>query len=148
MIYFSESEKGFYLSEIHGVNMPDDVVIIKYKTYQKLLMDQTKGFEIIGDENGYPVSILPTPTIEQIIGQQYDAIDKHISNTIKANGDYDNLGEISLYLNSTNFRAEAQALMDWIEQCHIIQADIKNGVQVFGSVEDAINELPLFTLPL
>ena len=81
---------------------------------------------------------------------QYNAIDAHIYTTIKtANiigepANYDNLGELALYINSNNanYRMEAQTLIAFVEECHKIQDDIKNGMVTFDSIDAAIAALP------
>jgi len=80
--------------------------------------------------------------------EQYSAIDAHIASCIKSNGwDYDSLGEIAAYaLLSDTYKVEARAIWDWVESCHAIQTDIKNGVKKYDSVEMALKALPPFDM--
>lgn len=66
MKYFSASTNGFYSEEIHGENMPDDVVEISDEKWQQLLEGQSAGKWITPDESGYPVlTDPPPPTAEE-----------------------------------------------------------------------------------
>ena len=69
MIYYSKTTKGFYTTEIHGTNIPSDCVEISAETHQRLLEEQSQGKQIVPDEKGYPITIVPPvipPTWEQI----------------------------------------------------------------------------------
>ncbi len=57
MIYYSKSTKGFYITEIHGMNIPSDCVKISFDTHQRILKDQSRGKQITEDENGYPLTV-------------------------------------------------------------------------------------------
>ena len=73
MIYYSKTTKGFYSEEIHGTNIPSDCVQISSETHQRLLEDQSHGKQIVPDEKGYPITIIPPavlPTWEQIRSQR------------------------------------------------------------------------------
>lgn len=69
MIYYSKITKGFYSDGVHGANVPSDCVVISEETWRNLLEDQSQGKQIVPDENGYPIAIVPPvapPTWEQI----------------------------------------------------------------------------------
>lgn len=69
MIYYSKTTKGFYCEEIHGTNIPDDCVQISSETHQSLLNEQSQGKQIVPDEKGFPIAIVPPvipPTWEEI----------------------------------------------------------------------------------
>lgn len=69
MIYYSKITKGFYSDEIHGTNIPSDRIAILEETWRNLLNEQSQGKQIVPDENGYPIAIIPPvipPTWEQI----------------------------------------------------------------------------------
>ena len=69
MIYYSKITKGFYLTEIHGTNIPSDAVQITKEQHRTLLNEQCNGKQIVPDENGYPIAIVPPvipPTWEDI----------------------------------------------------------------------------------
>lgn len=81
-----------------------------------------------------------------LVAEQYAAIDAHIAQCIKSNGwDYDNIGEIAAYaMLSETYKVEARAIWAWVEECHAIQTNIKNGVVKYDSVGDALDALPAF----
>jgi hypothetical protein len=54
-IYYSKTTKGFYDSEIHGKNIPEDKVEISKEAHAKLLEGQSFGKVIEGDKKGVPV---------------------------------------------------------------------------------------------
>lgn len=69
MIYYSKTTKGFYCEEIHRTNIPSDRVQITKEQHANLLNEQSQGKQIVPDENGYPIAIVPLvapPTWEQI----------------------------------------------------------------------------------
>lgn len=53
MKYYSASTQGFYVSEIHGENIPADAVLVDDDDYERLMNGQIKQ-TITPDENGYP----------------------------------------------------------------------------------------------
>jgi hypothetical protein len=61
-MFYSRSTRGFYDTEIHGTNIPNDAVEITIEQYRALLEAQAQGQEIFPDNNGYP--ILGAQTIE------------------------------------------------------------------------------------
>ena len=64
---FSASTGGFYSREIHGNNMPADVVEITAEEHAALINGQTEGKVIAADANGRPVlQDPPPPTSEQL----------------------------------------------------------------------------------
>lgn len=66
-MFFSASTGGFYCREIHGDNMPGDVVEITEDQHAELLEGQSGGKVIVADENGFPVlSDPPPPTAEDL----------------------------------------------------------------------------------
>ena len=54
MKYYSPKTRGFYTPEIHGENMPDDVVEISDARWQELLDAQSRGQRLTHNENGLP----------------------------------------------------------------------------------------------
>ena len=54
-MFFSKETCGFYSTDIHGSNMPADVVEITHERWVELLDGQVAGLHITSDENGYPV---------------------------------------------------------------------------------------------
>lgn len=60
-MFFSKSTNGFYLTEFHGSNMPDDVVEITLERHTELLAGQEAGKVISSDADGNPILIDPPP---------------------------------------------------------------------------------------
>ncbi|MFJ3050861.1 DUF4376 domain-containing protein [Pseudomonas nitroreducens] len=58
-MYYSQTTGGFYSTEIHGTNIPDDVVEITDEEHQKLLDGQSRGLLIQADESGTPELVAP-----------------------------------------------------------------------------------------
>ena len=68
MLFRSKTTKGFYDREIHGTNMPEDVVELSTATHESLLDGQAQGKMIMSDAQGYPVLAEPVaPPHEDII---------------------------------------------------------------------------------
>ena len=49
--FYSDQEKGFYLSQIHGDEIPQDSVEISGELYEELLLGTQSGFIIIKSDN-------------------------------------------------------------------------------------------------
>ena len=67
MIYFSKQTNGFYVTEIHGEEMPPDAIEITEEEHKHLLDSQANGFRIVGDETGNPT--LEAQPVEQQVSQ-------------------------------------------------------------------------------
>lgn len=67
MITYSKTTRGFYDSEIHRVNVPDDAVEISKSDHANLLAAQAVGKVIQPDAAGYPMAIDPP---QPSLGQQ------------------------------------------------------------------------------
>lgn len=69
-MYYSKSTGGFYLSEIHGENIPADSVEITEEDHAALMQGQTDGMLITADDNGYPVlTERPAPSPAELAQQ-------------------------------------------------------------------------------
>ena len=60
-MFYSKTTGGFYVREIHGDNIPTDVVEITSEQHQALLEGQSQGKIISADKNGKPVLQDPPP---------------------------------------------------------------------------------------
>lgn len=91
-ILFSRSTGGFYTAEIHGANMPSDVVEITAEHHAALLDGQAAGKVIAADKNGLPVlqdPPAPAPlTFEQVQAQRQAAYVAE-SDPLKNEAEYD-----------------------------------------------------------
>lgn len=69
-MFYSKSTGGFYCREIHGNNMPEDVVEITIEQHTALVEGQSQGKIIGSDDDGYPILICqPSPSPEQLQAQ-------------------------------------------------------------------------------
>ena len=64
-MFYSKSTNGFYLSEIHKTNIPDDAVEITKEQHAALLNAQSEGMTIQGDDQGRPYAAFPEYTLEE-----------------------------------------------------------------------------------
>lgn len=68
MYFYSPSDRGFYVEDIHGDNIPADCVPISKQYYEELLIGQQNGKIIVPDDKGYPILVNPpAPTLDQLI---------------------------------------------------------------------------------
>jgi len=51
-MFYSPSTKGFYDRDIHGENMPSDVLEITFEKYRELLDGQNNGKVIVATSDG------------------------------------------------------------------------------------------------
>lgn len=62
-MFYSKSTGGFYSHEIHGDNMPADVVEISAEDHVELLRGQSAGQVIAWRDDGFPVLQNPPPPV-------------------------------------------------------------------------------------
>lgn len=60
-MFFSKTTGGFYDAAIHGINIPDDAVVITADDHSTLLAAQATGKRIEANAAGYPVAVDPPP---------------------------------------------------------------------------------------
>lgn len=72
-MFYSKKTGGFYAREIHGDNMPADVVEITAEQHAELIDGQSTGKRIIADESGRPVLADPLPPTAEQLQQQVNA---------------------------------------------------------------------------
>lgn len=60
-MFYSKTTGGFYDLNVHGNRIPADAVEISKERYIELLNQQSSGKVIVGDANGYPIAVEPTP---------------------------------------------------------------------------------------
>ena len=67
-MFYSASKGGFYSREIHGDNMPEDVIDITDDEYAALLSGQSDGKTIAPDASGFPILVdPPSPGAEDVV---------------------------------------------------------------------------------
>ncbi len=72
-IYYSNSTKGFYDSEIHKDKIPEDKVEIAAELREKLLEGQVNGKLIDLSPSGQPVLVDPTGLTEEELNEAHNA---------------------------------------------------------------------------
>lgn len=90
-MFYSKSAGGFYITEIHGSNMPADVVEITVEYHAELINGQSIGKVITANEDGYPILVDPAPvkeTVEQVLLKRQHAYTKE-SDHLKLEAEYD-----------------------------------------------------------
>lgn len=91
-MFYSASAGGFYSVEIHGDNMPADVVEITAEQHAKLIEGQSTGKVIAANAKGFPVLQDPPPpaplTLEQAQTQRQAAYVAE-SDPLKNEAEYD-----------------------------------------------------------
>lgn len=80
MKLYSASTGGFYSPEIHGENMPADVVEITDELHAELLAAQATGKRIVPGPDGYPVAAdQAQPTASEMILAEIAAMEAQIT---------------------------------------------------------------------
>lgn len=64
-LYYSGSQLGFFDTNIHGITLPDDAVLISKEEYANLMLAQEQGKIIRPDENGRPIAIFYTSSDDE-----------------------------------------------------------------------------------
>lgn len=55
--------KGFYIEGVHS-NIPQQAISISEEYYQSLLQGMSDGMELTEDQFGYPLTVMPQPSLE------------------------------------------------------------------------------------
>lgn len=83
-IYFSKQTNGFYDSEFHGNNIPNDCVEITPQEHRALLEAQTNGKKITGGRDGFPILVdQPVATYDILRAMAYPPITDYIDGVVK-----------------------------------------------------------------
>ena len=115
---YSRTTGGFYTAEIHGENVPADVVEIANEHYQALLAGQSAGLRIVADESGFPVLVpAPPPSLEALQAQFTAAIQDRLDDFARTRN-YDGILSACTYATSTvpKFAAEGQRAVELRDQ--------------------------------
>ena len=83
-MFYSKSTGWFYTTEIHGKNMPADVVEITEAQHEALMQAQSTGSTIGSDKKGNPIAIPPAPPTQAEINSQRKAEILAALNTVDA----------------------------------------------------------------
>ena len=150
---YSASTGGFYSREIHGDNMPADVVEITAEEHAALLAGQSAGRVIAADAEGRPVlQDQPPPTSEQIIASFVSAVQRRLDDFAKTRG-YDGILSAATYATSTvpKFAGEGQYAVEardatWAA-CYQMLDEVQSGHRPMLSIEEVMAELPELKWP-
>ena len=146
--YYSKSTGGFYLSEIHGNNIPEDVVEITEAEHAALIEGQSKGQRIVADENGRPIlQDPPPPTAEQIMARLEARVQRWLDDQAQALG-YDDIKSAVTYAEEPSvpkFQQEGQAMrqlrsMAWA-RCYEILNAVQAGQRSIPTEAELVAEM-------
>lgn len=66
-LFYSKTTGGFYREDVHGDNMPNDVVPVSKEVHDELMFAQGTGKRIVADQLGNPIAAdQPGPTQDDI----------------------------------------------------------------------------------
>jgi hypothetical protein len=144
MYKYSASTGGFYVTEIHGDNIPSDSVEISDDQHSGLMNGQATGKIISSDANGFPIlADPPAPSIDEIKTAYSVAIQNHLDTTVQSHG-YDNMLACCSYVNSSvdAFKAEAAIAIKWRDDVWSEFFNIINSDTELPPIEIIISNLP------
>lgn len=108
---YSKSTNGFYIKEIHGENIPFDVIEIDDNLYQQLIDGQSNGKVISTDTTGKPILVDMTNSNDSFLLNQCK---KQAKKLLKYT-DYSQLGDVSNDIKNieefVSFRKKIRQLM-------------------------------------
>ncbi len=112
-MFYSPTTGGFYTTEIHGDNIPEDAVEITAAEHAALLEGQSQGKRIVADANGRPIlQDPPPPTPEQIMARMEARVQRWLDEQAQALG-YDDIRSAVTYADEPvvpKFQQEGQAM--------------------------------------
>lgn len=142
---------GFYLSELHGANIPLDAVEIDNDDYRAYT--QEAGLWVRNGATGQRVAYAaPPPTEKEIIEQMTIAVQAHLDAHAQELG-YDNIFTAVTYADESaapKFQAEGLSLRAWRSNvwaaCYQIMAEVKSGTRQQPTIVELISALPVFSM--
>ena len=147
-MFYSKSTGGFYTSEIHGDNIPDDAVEITEAEHAALLEWQSQGKVIVADESGRPIlQDPPPPTAEQIMSRLEARVQFWLDEQARALG-YDDIRSAITYAEEPavpKFQQEGQAMrrlrsLVWA-RCYEILNEVQAGQRSIPTEDELIAEM-------
>lgn len=79
--YYSPSERGFFSKDIHGTNMPADIIELSDDEWKELLSAQAAGKSIQPGVHGGPIAAERVPSLEECKTQLLMLRDQALSGT-------------------------------------------------------------------
>jgi hypothetical protein len=143
MHYFTIDNAGLingrYLTSIHGDNIPSNAVEVTEEVFNASIQMQRPALI-----NGEVLELPPeAPTQDQLTQQAKSAVYALLDQTAQQY-DYRNFAEVSQFLNSGVWKAEAEALLAWQDAVWLkAYALLKEPIE---SVEGFVVQLPKFVL--
>lgn len=150
--FTSKSTRGFYAAEIHGDNMPADVVEISDEYHAELIASQSVG-KIIDWSGDIPMAVdPPPPTLEQEVEQFKAAIQSHMDSVAKDAG-YDDIKAAVTYAEEPavpKFQVEGLAFRAWRslvwDYGYAQLAKVASGERAKPTITELLAELPLLSI--
>lgn len=144
---FSAQTKGFYLPELHGDGIPDDVVEITDEEHAALLAAQGAGQVIAVGADGKPVAKdRPAATGADLERVLLRAVQRHLDAQARALG-YDGIAAAVSYADEpavARYQAEGQALRSW--RSRVWEAAL-SAIGTAASADELLRNLPAFAPP-
>lgn len=143
MHYIIQDETGVitarYITDIHGDNIPADAVEVTEEVFNASI--QMKRPALI---NGELVELpAPLPTQDELAQRAKSAVYQLLDTTAQQY-DYRNFAEVSQFLNSGVWKAEAEALLAWQDAVWLKAYELLK--EPIESVEGFVAQLPKFVL--
>ncbi|MGN6518670.1 MAG: hypothetical protein ACTHK2_04510 [Dokdonella sp.] len=114
--FFAPSTGGFYSSDLHGDNVPQDAVEIDDALRLQLLAAQAQGQRIVAGAGGVPVAEdPPAPTHDQQVAALKRAVQAQLDSVAQAHG-YDDIVSAASYAGISAvpaYQAEGAAMAAW-----------------------------------
>lgn len=142
--YYSKTTRGFYASEIHDI-MPDDAIEVSDSVYDELFRNQSLGMEIVPDENGRPINIIPNQikTIEDLSNVIKNNIQSNLDGVAKSWG-YDSMDRAATYLFSSNikYKTDAETLLSWRDSVWSWAETLFTKIKIGDSADNLMKKMP------
>lgn len=132
---------GRYTTDIHGDNIPADAIEVSESLFNASIQMQRPALV-----NNRLVE-LPAPalTTEQLSAQSKSAVYQLIDSTARQ-FEYRNFAEVTQFVNSAVWKAEAEALLAWQDSVWIKAYELFK--EPITSVDDFVAQLPKFVSKL
>lgn len=129
MKYYSPTTKGFYTKEVHGDNMPSDVIEVSEADYNLLMEEQSNG-SIIQYNGSKLILVLPNNilTPEQLLVNLKSVKDKAVADKLALH-QYDSLATVKLWADDIDYGIEATALLEWYKNVTKMSIALENDVK-------------------
>ncbi|WCT72042.1 phage tail assembly chaperone [Sphingomonas naphthae] len=108
MKFYSKTTGGFYHPDIHASDeRPADAVEVSDARWEELLIAQSQGMRIEGDDDGLPIAVAPVVTAEDQLARL-----RELRNAALATSDWTQLSDAMASPRRQQWKAYRQALRD------------------------------------